>query len=239
MDSTFKLLFPNEEPIKMSLSSAEILRKTVGKVHVLAFGKPETGKTHMAYEIAGKLGVQIVRGNCTPDTSGAEWRGFWAPAKDGFTWQEGLAVKAIKSGGILLIDDIHLAGPDLLAVLYPMLDRHPIDLPNGEQVDTARACVYATSNEVPDNLPDGLASRFELKVEVTELSEEAILSVGEKFSPILRRGVWGIRTVKAFKSLLDNGVSEEEAGEIVFGPAFEGIKDSLAVANSSHQINEL
>jgi DNA polymerase III delta prime subunit len=209
-----------EEKVNKKMDAHEVLYKVIGKAHVLAWGPPETGKTHAAYEVAKLLKRDIVRGNCTPDTSGAEWRGFWAPSKDGFCWQEGLAVKAIKKNGILLIDDIHLAGPDLLAVLYPMLDRHPIDLPNGEVVETSKAHVYATSNEDPRNLP------------VSELSEVAMKSLGDMGECILKAGVWKMRSVRAFSRLVSE-LGLEEAANIVFGSSATGIIDSIKIAEST------
>jgi hypothetical protein len=40
-----------------------------------------------------------------------------------FTWQEGVLVRALRRGAWVLLDEVNLAPPEVLAAIAPLLDR--------------------------------------------------------------------------------------------------------------------
>jgi len=108
-------------------------------------------------------------------------RGHYIVQGNTFVWQDGPAIRAMREGAVLIINEVDLAGPDVEAFLHELLDNRAscnITLPNGEVVTPAAGFkVIATMNGVPGDLRDALASRFPVTVEINEVHPNAVKSL--------------------------------------------------------------
>ncbi len=142
---------------------------TPGVRTLYLWGPPGTGKSHAAFH-AGGTGRGVYAIALTEETPAAELRGFFRPDERGMVWQDGPMVMAMREGARLVINELGHAGPDVLALLYPVLesvDTARITLPTGETVAPAEgfSCI-ATSNDPPNTLPLALRDRFDATIEV-------------------------------------------------------------------------
>ncbi len=81
----------------------------------------------MVEQVAELLGLRCERINFSANTSVDQLLGSYIPQVSGgqrvFAWHDGALVRAIKEGKILLLDEINLASPEVLASIAPLLDR--------------------------------------------------------------------------------------------------------------------
>lgn len=91
---------------------------------VLLIGEAGTGKTSIANLISKILNVVYYSINCHKQTEAADFLGSWRPKRDihGFEWVEGELIKAIRTGGLYLIDEISLASDSVLERLNSLLE---------------------------------------------------------------------------------------------------------------------
>lgn len=209
---------------------------------VLLFGPPATGKTHIGtYSQEGTV-YSVTMTEATPD---AELRGHFVPAGEGkFKWMDGPAIKAWREGARLVINEINRASPEALSFLYVLLDDPKtarITLPTGETVtaEPGFSCV-ATMNGTPDELPEALADRFPVTVEVAKTHPNAVDSLPEEFRPLARKTVnlkgerrISIRTWKAFADAWLKGVDVDIAGQATFAGRWSDVRDAILVALAS------
>ena len=90
-------------------------------------------------------------------------------ARDGGTntvWQDGPAVRAMRRGSALVLDEVDQHSPELRCALHAILDDRSIagiTLPTGERVEPVDGfAVIATTNADPETLPEALLNRFDL-----------------------------------------------------------------------------
>lgn len=212
---------------------------------VLLYGPPATGKTHVGtYAMGNEQKVlSVTMTEATPD---AELRGHFVPAGEGkFEWMDGPAITAWREGLPLVINEINRASPEALSFLYVLLDDPKtarITLPTGETVTPhAGFKVVATMNGQPDELPEALADRFPVTVEVLKTNPEAVKSLPEEFQEIAAKTVnmtderrITIRTWKAFADAWMTGADIDVAGQATFGSRWTDVRDAilLALANA-------
>ena len=176
----------------------------------------------------------------TPD---AELRGHFIPAGEGkFEWMDGPCITAWRNGHRLVINEINRASPEALSFLYVLLDDPKtarITLPTGETVTPHPDFrVVATMNGTPDELPEALADRFPVTIEVGETNPEAIKTLPEEFQELARSTVnmedaarrVTIRTWKAFCESWLKGVNIDIAGQSTFGKRWSDMRDSILLA---------
>ncbi len=151
--------------------------------HVLAYGPPGVGKTHAAVQSAVERGEEFIKITCTDGDMSAEYRGMFIPAKGGsFEFMLGVATKAWvqlndNRGGLLILDEIDHAPPEVHSLLHAMLDDKAIakfTLPNGRDIipGSLFRCV-GTMNGVPEDLTPALKDRFTAKILVDRPPEAA------------------------------------------------------------------
>ncbi len=149
---------------------------------IYLYGPPGVGKTFSAYN-TGRIDNGVYAVTLTEDTPAAELRGHYMPRGGHMTWHDGPFTCAMRTGACLVVNEISHAAPEVLALLYPVLESPEtarITLPNNETVRPAAGFrVICTDNEPPDRLPEALRDRFDSTLEVGQPHPEAIAALEE------------------------------------------------------------
>lgn len=210
---------------------------------ILLYGPPGTGKSYLARNAGRPEHVYPVI--LTPDTPAAEIRGHYVPTETGgFRWADGPGIAAWRTGGRLVLDEIHRAADDAYAFLLALLD----DVETAEMTlattgETLRPTegfqVFATSNDPPDMLPEALQDRFPVTVEVHGVHPDAVAALPDDLQrmavdlgahPNPERRI-GLRAIKEYGRLRPV-LGEEDAATLVFGARSADILDALRVASA-------
>lgn len=154
-------------------TDVEVLRKAreAGQ-YVMLYGVPGTGKTAMV-EAAFPDELYTILGS--GDTEVSDLVGSYVQTPSGsFEWIDGVLVKSAIEGKVLLIDEIGLIDPKVLAVVYGLMDgRKEITITQNPERGTIKAkegfyVVSATNPNVAGvRLSEALLSRFTIQVEMT------------------------------------------------------------------------
>lgn len=154
-------------------SDVEVLRKArKDNFYTLLYGAPGCGKTAMVEAAFGDSLYTILGSG---DTEVADLVGGYVqtPA-GGFEWVDGPLVRSAEEGKVLLIDEIGLIDPKVLAVVYGLMDgRRELVVTANPERGVVRASegfyvVAATNPNAPGvRLSEALLSRFSLQVEMT------------------------------------------------------------------------
>jgi MoxR-like ATPase len=148
--------------------------------------------------------------------------------KGTFSWHEGQAVKAWRTGGRLIVDEIDKAGGDVFATLLAMTDSPESckwENPQTGKVETPQegfSVVMTTNLENLEDLPEAIRSRFPIRIRINKPHHTAL----ERLSPDLRdyaersadlgeRRI-DLRTFFAYDSLRKS-VGAERAAHLIFG----------------------
>jgi len=197
---------------------------------VILYGPPGTGKTYagLTSNLNGRPAFRLV---CTEDMTSADVSGAFMPdSSGGFQWMDGLATRAWRSGGRLIIDEVDKASGDVFALLLTFTDSvasASYDLPTGETIKPAPGfTVVMTSNmESPDELMPALKDRFPVALKVDAAHPAALVPLAEELrlvaatvvaAPKGRRA--SLRAFYAFQQLRST-LDMEEAAHLVFGEA--------------------
>jgi len=89
---------------------------------VLLKGPTGCGKTRFVEHLAARLGRELVTVACHDDSSAADLLGRHLVLDGDTRWCDGPALRALRGGAILYLDEIAEARPDVLAVLHPLAD---------------------------------------------------------------------------------------------------------------------
>jgi MoxR-like ATPase len=161
------------------------LEDTIGSglARVCLYGPPGTGKTYSAltYGLDGRESYKIA---CVDDMTTAQIEGMWKPSRDGWSFHEGAAVKAWRTGGRLVIDEIDKASGDVLGALLAFCDSEASarwDHPDTNEIvrPAAGFSVIVTTNSHPTALAEALRDRFPVAIEVTEPHPVALAALPE------------------------------------------------------------
>jgi GTPase SAR1 family protein len=211
--------------------------------NILLYGPPGTGKTTALYNMAkGLFGEEKVYMTTSHDESIAEeLTGHWMPRGGEFVWHNGFAVNAFKDGA-LIINEIDLAGGSYKTVLHSVLDDRSVAclrLPSGEMVHPhAQFKALATMNGYPEDLPEALRDRFDVKICVSRPSPEAMEALDDDLADIIKSSysnpesiTVSYRQARSFMDLRKH-IPVEKAAEFVFGTNYSDILASIKLATS-------
>ena len=212
------------------MNSWELFDKVVGTSdRILLYGIPGTGKTYQATKVNVPTDKEVYSTTLTIDSTASEMIGHYIPNDTGtFDWNDGVAIKAWREGTRLVINEIDHAGPDVSSVLHAILDDADIarlTLPNKrkETVTPSKGfSVIATMNGTPDMLPEALADRFGVKININSVHPDAIKSLPEKYRTVYSERDENdippsIRSWKEFSKLVDAGVDLRSSATVCFG----------------------
>jgi nitric oxide reductase NorQ protein len=181
-------------------SDVEALRMLRDKgIFPLLAGPPGTGKTALADAAFGEAEGGLHTVTADENTSVDDFLGQWSPdGHGGYVWVDGPLINAMRSGGVLFIDDATLANPKVLAVVYPAMD--------GRGEVTVKSHIVEGKPEIVKSQPgffvvaahnpgvhgailtDALASRFVARIWVeTDLVLAASLGVTERFISLAKK----------------------------------------------------
>tara|TARA_R110002167_G_scaffold58362_1_gene165423 strand:- start:511 stop:1788 length:1278 start_codon:yes stop_codon:yes gene_type:complete len=123
---------------------------------VFVTGLSGNGKTTMVEQVAAKLKRELFRVNITIETDEDDLLGGFRLVDGDTVWQDGPVVRAMKSGGILLLDEVDLASSKAMC-LQPVLEGKGVFLKKMNQWITPAAgfTVFATANTKGKGDDDG------------------------------------------------------------------------------------
>ena len=135
---------------------AEAVVKSRQFYPIFVTGLSGNGKTLMVEQICAKLKRECYRVNITKQTDEDDLLGGFRLINGNTVWQDGPVVTAMKSGGVLLLDEIDLGGRNLMC-LQPVLEGKGVFLKKiGEWVTPAKGfTILATANTKGKGSDDG------------------------------------------------------------------------------------
>lgn len=216
---------------------------------VYIYGPPGIGKTYAAQAMGNQRGIGTYSLTLTEETPAAELRGHYIPNEAGaFQWHDGPVIRAMKTGGTLILNEITHASPDAWSFLFPILENAAtakLTLPTGETVEASPDMfVVATDNQAPEDIPDALRDRFTVSLEITEPHPDAIAMLPENIretalnSIVNSEGSERVSLRAWFEYvLLKEPLGPELASEAVFGRRnASGILEALAINTTSENL---
>lgn len=146
--------------------------------HVLMEGLPGLGKTHLVKGLAGALGLEPARVQCTPDLMPADITGSELPSGDG-------AGLEFHPGPIfshlVLVDEINRATPKTQAALLEAMQEHQVTYAGRRHPLPAPFWVIATQNPIEIEgtypLPEAQLDRFLVKLKLHFPDADALLTM--------------------------------------------------------------
>ena len=205
--------------------SIDILKKANKiKLFALIIGPKGTGKTALVRKFASELGKNIFSVNFSLRTRESHLVGTKTIENGEINFVEGILVKSMKEGGILYLDELNAAEPDMLLRLDEALDdRRQLILKEAEgQIIRASEewFVVATINPLSHigtkELPPQLLSRFPIRLNLDYPPEETELEIIKQHTTVNNDNLINIqRAIKLARAL------REAAGveELFYGPS--------------------
>jgi hypothetical protein len=217
-----------------------------GASRVLLVGPPGTGKSTTAAD------GHKFRITCHEDMGPESLVGTFIQKNGETIWVDGPAVRAMRLGSRLILDEIDHTSPECMSILYALLDDKPaIMLPTGEYIEAQDGySVIATTNGNPSDLPEPILDRIEAVILADRPHNKAVDRVreiaagrpelvavlqnhyrNESASQWTWRGVPSLRRVLAFARFTGAGIPDNIAAEAVWGDAGREVLSVLATAD--------
>ena len=200
--------------------------------HILLYGPPGTGKTSKACKTVKKGNFYNITLN--EESSVSEILGMWVPKGKEFVWSDGVAIRAWKEGKLLVINEIDSASGAVLKELHAILDdihMAKLTLPSGDTVRPKKGFnVIATMNGSVQDLPEALADRFELKLNITTPHKDLVELIPEDLRNLLHNAYSSHTLSISFREILSYSKLRETLGDdafIVFGKLADDVRAGL------------
>ena len=154
-------------------NSLDILERAYNaSLFVLIIGPKGTGKTTLVHEFAAKKNLKLESVNLSLRTRESHLVGSKTMESGTVSFDEGVLVKSMKQGGIMYLDELNTAEPDMLPRLDEVLDdRRKLVLKEstGEQIKAKDdwfviATINPLSHVGTKELPPQLLSRFPVRI---------------------------------------------------------------------------
>lgn len=138
-------------------------------------GYSRTGKTTLLQKLLGGYRITFHPAMPLDDLIGG-----WALVDGRTVWVDGPAVRALREGKCLQIDEANEIPAECQTMFYALLDDPAgINLPNGERVNAKPGyCVVTTMNPEPTVFPHPVYDRFDLYLTADKLSEGTRKALG-------------------------------------------------------------
>lgn len=211
----------------------------------LLVGPPGTGKSTTAARMLHTITGHAHRITMTEGTGIEDLIGMYQ-LKDGATiWCDGPAVKAMKEGTGLIIDEVDKHSAEVGSLFYALLDDEPqVTLPTGEHVIADEGYkVLCTSNANISSLPEAIIDRMEFVLlamaphpdameQLTKPEAAAVQNYYRGVSPTNWQwtGLVTLRRMRSFHKLLEIAKDEVIVAEAVFGLAGKEVLSSLVTS---------
>jgi MoxR-like ATPase len=207
--------------------------------NVLLTGAPGFGKSWAARNRGLRPGQETFPYPLSEGAPAAELRGHIMPVlRNGVASMEfvdGPWLRAWRTGGRLILDELDKMGPDLEAMLLPVLDNREtasVVIPNtGEIVrpEEGYHC-WATMNGPPNSLPPPVLDRFAIVIEIDKPAPDMFDLIENKaLRKMAQRTVSSIgpRRWLAVNRLMDQGASFDDAIDAVMGGLHANVTETI------------
>ncbi len=167
----------NQSPSEWQLVFDVLTNPLVRTIYI--WGPPGVGKTYSAYlhQTEQNQGKEVYAVTMTQDTPAAELRGHYVPKGGELVWQDGPLIAAMKQGARVVVNEISHAPPEVLALLYPIVESAEtsrITLPTNDTVFPKEGFqLICTDNLPPLGLPEALQDRFDCELHVDQPCDAA------------------------------------------------------------------
>ena len=137
-------------------TDVEKIVKSRKNYNVFITGLSGNGKTLMVEQVCAKLRRECYRVNITAQTDEDDLLGGFRLINGNTVWQDGPVVSAMKSGGVLLLDEIDLGGRNLMCLQSVLEGKGSFLKKIGQWVKPAAGfTVFATANTKGKGSDDG------------------------------------------------------------------------------------
>jgi MoxR-like ATPase len=207
---------------------------------VLLEGETSTSKTSSVFFLASLLNQPVVRLNLNGQTDTAELVGRYAPSEQGWRWQDGLLVQAMRHGHWVILDELNLAEPQVIERLNSVLEAEPglvLSEGDGSVIGAGGSPVNAAWRVFATQNPATYAGRIALSPAARD-RWRACLQVPSptraEYLVMLRRAVFGEQPAIRVRGHAYGGERVEPAlATLATLPGIGGMLESLATLHAS------
>lgn len=194
------------------------------KLFALIIGPKGTGKTSLVRKFAEETGKKVFSVNFSLRTRESHLIGTKTIEKGEISFIEGVLVKSMREGGILYLDELNAAEPDMLLRLDEALDdRRQLILKEAEgQIIHANEdwFVIATINPLSHigtkELPPQLLSRFPIRINMDYPPEDIELEIIKQHIQIDNEHIVPVQRAVKLARILREAAAVEE---LYYGPS--------------------
>lgn len=225
---------------RMPRTPWELFEASIEEVdRVLLYGSPGTGKTTAACSKGQRTGYYNV--TLHEEATLADLFGMWMPSGDRFEWYDGVGIRAWREGRLLVVNEVDHASGSVLTIFNALLDDKfiaNITVPLGsgryETISPHKDFkVIGTMNGDPEDLPDPLQDRFDIKIKITEPHPNAIAALPKDLRDLCLAAYSGkIPTGVTYRMVAAYGKLRDSLGDdafYVFGHLANDVKATLTL----------